>query len=594
MIHLNPEQQTAVDHDGDVLVTACPGSGKTRVLTARVIRGLSELASTKHRVVALTFTNRATDEIQSRLDGRGIEHNQLWAGTIHSFALEWILRPYAPYVQRLRRGFTVADEYATQRVLGDLRTEHNQKAYFEVNTARNRDGEAVNKHPDAASIFNAYQKHVCGIHQVDYDDILHYAYQLLEENREIASTIANIVRLFCVDEIQDTQDLHFGILSRIAMATEHSPTLFFVGDADQCIYESLGAVSKTPEEIAREFGLDAISHLELTGNYRSTQRIIDFYQNLRPDSPQIESLAGHAADAGILTFQDQTVAREDLSTTIANLISKALDAGVPPNDVCVLAPHWWHIRSLGRLLIAHLPDVDFDAPGLSPLHSQRENVWFKIARLFLTTPRPSLYRTRIRWAREVQRDLKDTYGVAVPDGLGTPRQLLRCINATRSAAEDGLEYLAGVFEVLLASLEVDLETAEALKATYDVFFEKAEARLADIGDEAPRDIQSFQKLFRHPSGVVVSTCHGVKGEEYDTVIAFGLLKGYIPNWQVIIRTPELSEERASKLLYVICSRAKRRLHLIAESGRLTQTGNEYGTTPLLQSIDFDYDPPGTP
>lgn len=58
MIRLNPEQQAAVDSDGNVVITACPGSGKTRVLTARVIRGLSELNSRRERVVALTFTNR--------------------------------------------------------------------------------------------------------------------------------------------------------------------------------------------------------------------------------------------------------------------------------------------------------------------------------------------------------------------------------------------------------------------------------------------------------------------------------------------------------------------------------------------------------
>ena len=72
MIRLNPEQQTAVDCDGNVVITACPGSGKTRVLTARVIRGLAELDFGRERVVALTFTNRAADEIQVRLDQENV------------------------------------------------------------------------------------------------------------------------------------------------------------------------------------------------------------------------------------------------------------------------------------------------------------------------------------------------------------------------------------------------------------------------------------------------------------------------------------------------------------------------------------------
>src|SRR5712692_3901120 len=105
------------------------------------------------------------------------------------------------------------------------------------------------------------------------------------------------------------------------------------------------------------------------------------------------------------------------------------------------------------------------------------------------------------------------------------------------------------------------------------FFAKAHERLDDLGDEAPADLASFRRLFRHPAGVVIGTCHSVKGEEYDTVIAFGLLRGYIPNWRDIIHeNPGVANDRASKLLYVIASRAKRRLHLIAAAGRLRTSG----------------------
>ena len=110
MIQLSAEQGAAVQHEGHAIVTACPGSGKTRVLTYRVIRGLEELPSRQHRVAALTYTNRAADEIMARLDQSSVVQSQLWAGTIHSFALEWILRPYSPYLDRTKRGFSVADE----------------------------------------------------------------------------------------------------------------------------------------------------------------------------------------------------------------------------------------------------------------------------------------------------------------------------------------------------------------------------------------------------------------------------------------------------------------------------------------------------
>ena len=595
MIQLNEQQKAAVNRSGNVVVTACPGSGKTRVLTCRVIRGLEELTSPKHRVIALTFTNRASDEIQSRLDQLAVAQDQLWAGTIHAFALEWILRPYAPYVPRLQKGFSIADEFFSERILNELKDQFDVPRHFDVNTARDRTGHVTNVDPVASAIFQAYQDRLQENKLLDYDDVLYHGYKLLVDIPEIPQTLATIIRLLCVDEIQDTQDFQYGILSAIVRASSDTPTFFFVGDPDQSIYESLGAVTKTADEIVEEFGVESIEQLGLTGNYRSTQRIIGLYQCFRPANPPIRSLTSYATERGIVTFHDQTVARDDLAAMIARHIRESVASGISPSEICVLAPHWWHVRALGRSLVEILPDIDFDAPGLSPLHCQRENFWFKVARLFLTTPIPTLYRTRLRWAREVIQDLEQVYEFGLPEIFQKPRALLRLVNSITSSADDGLDFLTEVFDAIMNVLRVDVGSNDALSESRELFFEKARARIDDIGGNVPTDVRSFKKLFKHPSGVVISTCHGVKGEEYDTVIAFGLLRGYIPNWQVIIHgDADTAEDRASKLLYVVCSRAKRRLHLIAESGRFTQTGNPYQTATLLRSVEFDYDAtPGT-
>jgi len=590
MIRLNPEQQTAVDCDGNVVITACPGSGKTRVLTARVIRGLSELDSGKERVVALTFTNRAADEIQVRLDQESVAADCLWAGTIHAFALEWVLRPYAPYSETTRFGFTVADEFHTEQLLDELKSEAGLPGYTEISTALTRTGSGLNADCSRRAIFERYKVKLRDAKLIDYDDVLYLAYSILEKSPEIAATLASIIRLVCVDEVQDIQDLQFGILSAIFKAAATPPSLFFVGDADQSIYESLGALTKTPKEIVAEFGLDSIAHLELKGNYRSTQRIIDFYRRLRPAVPAIESRTDYAGCAGTITFQDQTVPREDIHANIAALISNALYTGVAPHDICVLAPHWWHVRSLARRLVGLLPQVDFDAPGLSPLHSSRDNFWFKVGRLFLMTPSPSRTRTRIRWAKEVLYDLSTLADMSLPEIIANPKRLLRLINAISSTETEGMSYLRDVFSQLLVSIGLDLDSSNALNTSFGTFFEKAENRIATAGGGMPTDVSSFRKLFSHPAGVVVSTCHGVKGEEYDTVIAFGLLRGYVPHWSVILNgTEREASERESKLLYVICSRAKRCLHLIAEMDRTTQRGRPYETAELLKCVRFKYD-----
>jgi DNA helicase-2/ATP-dependent DNA helicase PcrA len=590
MIRLNHEQQLAVDYQGNVVITACPGSGKTRVLTARGIRGILELSSKRERVVALTFTNRAADEIHARLDHDDVDAGGLWAGTIHAFALDWILRPYAPYCESTRYGFTVADEYFTDRLLKELKREEGLDLYTTIATSLNRDGQNSNWRDDCRRVFEKYKLRLRETHLIDYDDVLFLAYRILKENSEIAATLGSIIRLICVDEVQDVQDLQFAILSAVFKASSSPPVIFLVGDANQSIYESLGATTKTPEESATEFGLPGIGHRELTGNYRTTQRMIDFYSQFRPNVPKIKSLADYADEAGIITFHDQTIPREELASAIAALISSSIDAGIPPQDICVLAPQWWQVQALARRLVEELPNTEFDAPGLSPLHSLRENFWFKVSRLFLTRPAPSRTRTRMRWANEILADFRALADAVPSDGCSTPRRLLRVINSITSGETDGPSYLRDVFSQLLQRLGTSLESNDALKETFDTFFNKVTSPLESEESGMPADVDGFRRLFCHPSGVVVSTCHGVKGEEYETVIALGLLKGYVPNWDEILHAGEqIAAERESKLLYVICSRAKRRLHLIAENGRMTKKGNPYETAPLLRRVRFEYD-----
>ena len=91
------------------------------------------------------------------------------------------------------------------------------------------------------------------------------------------------------------------------------------------------------------------------------------------------------------------------------------------------------------------------------------------------------------------------------------------------------------------------------------------------------------------TGVVINTCVGVKGEEFETVISFGLLFGFVPHWNEIFDKTADHVDASKKLMYVICSRAKTYLHLISERGRTTRRGDELTITPELESNVFDYD-----
>lgn len=590
MIKLNNEQRDAVDAIGDIVVTACPGSGKTRVLTARVVKALGELETRQGRIVALTYTNRAADEIMTRLDEENVETDRLWTGTIHAFALEWVLRPYAPYCAELRHGFTVVNEHLAGKILIRLKRAAGMDFYDTVSTARRRDGTDCNQTSIAKGVFRAYKAELRSLQVIDFDDVLYLAYQLLQDRPEIAATVGAITRVICVDEVQDIQDLQYAILSSLYSAAKAKPALFFVGDEHQSIYESLGALTKTPQEIAQEFNLAAIRHLTLYGNYRSSQRIIDLYRQFRPTAGLIKGLSPTAAGRGLITFDNQTISKDHLAVAIAGRISMALQDGIPAEEICVIAPQWVHIKSLARQLVGLLPEVEFDAPGLSPLHSSYENIWFKIARLVLTRPSPKRARTRMRWANETITELRCIVAFEPPDNIRTPRKLLRLLNGLASEEPEGLQFLADIFKQFLEKIAVNVESCVALHQAYEGFFEKAEAHFANIEEALPRDVGSFRRLFNHPSGVVINSCHGVKGEEYDTVIAFGLLRGYIPHWNVIYtNSPEVARDQESKLLYVICSRAKARLHLIAESGRQTRKGVRLDTAELIRALRCTFD-----
>src|SRR3981189_2925305 len=113
---LNADQEAAIREPGSVFLIACPGSGKTQTLTYKIAEQLSKLESDKQRVIAITYTHRAADEIHERVEYLGVDTSKLWIGTIHSFCLEWILKPYAIYHDALKWGFRVINAHDSERI----------------------------------------------------------------------------------------------------------------------------------------------------------------------------------------------------------------------------------------------------------------------------------------------------------------------------------------------------------------------------------------------------------------------------------------------------------------------------------------------
>jgi len=584
---LNEEQKLAVKQGGHVLLTACPGSGKTRVLIHKLAYKLRQLPdNTKKRVAAVTFTVRASEEIFRRLNGIGINSNKIWSGTLHSFCFEWIIKPYSCYLPELTNGFAIADETFSSDLISSLKAKYGLKEIDPVNLRMNRDGSYVEQKSIQKKLLAEYHSILTGKKLIDFELILYYSYKLLKAYPNIQHTLANIFELICVDEYQDTQDLLYAIISEIIKAGNGKTSLFLVGDIDQAIYASLGGVAKSLNDIKAEINNMPITHLTLTGNYRSNQRIVDFYSNFQTQKFQIHAIGDNAKEEGLITFNSD-VHHSNIVDEIARLIQLSLDNGIPENEICVLVPQWWLITAVTKKLRATLPDVHFDASGLAPMSKNRENIWYKLSRLFLTEPNPKIYSSRYRWAT----DLIDSFRVETHTEFNElyrkERDLLKLVNSIKSTETEGIDYLNDCFDQFLEAVNIDYLKYPQLVENRKLFFDSIEKRLKDDTFKVPSDIQSFKSFYREMTGVIINTCVGVKGEEFDTVIAYGLLNGYVPHWNDIFSGN--ASDAAKKLMYVICSRAKTNLHLISETGRTTKKGADLEITPELAKLTFEYD-----
>ncbi len=119
------------------------------------------------------------------------------------------------------------------------------------------------------------------------------------------------------------------------------------------------------------------------------------------------------------------------------------------------------------------------------------------------------------------------------------------------------------------------------------FFESSATRIDRLvreGGVAFAEVTTFRKVFATRTGITVSTIHGVKGAEYDSVIAYALLEGMVPHF-----ADDNQLEAAKRLLYVVCSRARKNLHLVSESGRVDGRSQPYEATRILAACPFAYD-----
>jgi DNA helicase-2/ATP-dependent DNA helicase PcrA len=255
-------------------------------------------------------------------------------------------------------------------------------------------------------------------------------------------------------------------------------------------------------------------------------------------------------------------------------------------EICQVSLLVFSIFSISSDLRDKLPNVGFDAPDITPIKYDPLNVFYSIARLvFSEEGKNSARRKHI--ASGILTILSDEYQIDIPNNVDG-RDVLKCLNSAPRIAFDGIQTLKDACFILMRYLHIDFRSESSLKKAYDDFFAKTADRIQRY--KLSIDIQTFERCFKEKTGVVINTCTGVKGEEYTTVIAFGLLNGYLPHWDIIINCdPHFRKCEASKLLYVVCSRAKQNLFLFSEQGHCTNSGNPYTPTDEILALNFIYD-----
>ena len=542
---LNHQQKEACLCEQNILLTACPGSGKTRTLAYRLAYLQNCFPESSLLNIAITYTNKAAEEISERLEILINKTESIWVGTIHQFCLNFVLYPYAQYSPKLNKGFRIVDEWEQQK----LKKEHKKN----------------------------YENYLEKEKLIDFDGILAETLNLLQTETFIAKNLAYIFRSLLIDEYQDTQEIQYEILASIY---RHNPSirLFFVGDPNQAIYGGLGGLAKTVTELQNQFNTDFTS-LTLSGCYRSDQKIIDYYRHFELTPVEIKSCI-EKKDS--IVYFNKILPSQDLPRQIAKIIRKEIQRGTELHEICIVAPQWRLLSAMANDL-KKLLGITFHSSQITPFKYDPDNLFYFLARI-LFTRRGRKTNVRLKWASKILIILSRKYGIDATSNVSS-MDILNLINRTEYSSK-ATDYFTKATVHLFSEFRLDQVTKQFIAQDFCNYFLEVENRLkAYKFSDLTEDIY---ELLKKQHGVNIDTIHGIKGKEFEVVIAFSLHEGKVPHSSITDKIEARKE--ASRLLYVLCSRAKSRLFLFSESDiknsptqELDKLINDYDELPLGSS-----------
>ncbi len=605
---LNAAQKDAVEHrDGPLLVLAGAGSGKTRVLTSRIAYLVAHSGTAPHRILAVTFTNRAAGEMRDRVtqmlkrDPAG-----LWIGTFHSIAAR-LLRREAPLLGFTSQ-FTIYDEddrlALIKRILGKLGYSHRtfspRQIQSMISAAKNRmiaADEMAGTADDmlarvAAAVYVELTRALQSANAMDFDDLLLHPLSLFHEYPERLEHYQGRFDAVLVDEFQDTNRAQYLFVRGLS---KRHRNICVVGDDDQSIYSWRGADIRNMLDFQTDFPDAMIVRLE--ENYRSTQVILDaangvIAENSKRLGKTLFTSRRGGEPVSIVAAIDE---RDEAEWIARELREQNANDGYLYRDMAVLYRTNAQSRAVEEAF--RRASVPYRIVGAASFYQRRE-VKDLIAYMRLVV-NPSDNDAFLRAVRVPKRGIGPSSLAALEECAATwSKSLLETaaiadrIADLRPHAKAVLTGFASMFQSLRANLaEMSPVTVleSILESTdYEAYLaregiegvERLEnvrelvAGAAEWSEESdPEEPGSPLELFLanaalispsdnvggDPEGVNLMTVHSAKGLEWPIVVVSGLEDGLFPLSRALDTTEGAEEER--RLAYVAITRAQDRTYL---------------------------------
>jgi len=561
---LTDSQSKAVKHDNNTIVVACPGSGKTRCLVAKLLHSINEVRGSARKIACITYTNAAVHEIETRLRTYGSSGDEGYCeiSTIHAFCLNNILRFFHWRLDEYKDGFKVIPpdceiyQKIVKEVCSKFDLDSKAKDLFEL-LNREPNGTPICSHPLTHSSALELWKLLENEKYIDFPNIVYFSLSLLNSHPSISRALSSRFAWILVDEFQDTSALQVEILKCIA--AQGKSKFFLVGDPFQSIYGFAGARPDLMDEFASH--IKAKSDFPLLGNFRSSSSIIGHAEKLFPREPPMYPSGTNKR----IKEKPVYVHTSNAFNAITDYFLPALnDIGIGYGESAILAPWWIKLLHIGRRLREY--GIPIVGPGARPY--RRSHLFARLAEqvcYYITEPDNNII-PRIEkelFLMIANLEGKANYSVFSYEGRKTVFKLIRIGKKLLNENEAGIDWLnsaAEEFAKILVSDELIPASSSVLiiESVQDMLADMIKNRV-DVANLSIHDLGLFANTARN---MKLLTMHRAKGREFQAVALLDVHEGKIPHYSAKNQR-EINESK--RLLYVSITRAKKYLLYVTDS-----------------------------